>query len=662
MPVIQKGTSVLKAPRKAILLAAGFGTRMRPLSYDLPKALMPLWGKPLVGHLITMMIRWGVREVLVNLHHRADDMMRYLRSQTGGGVRINMSFEPEILGTGGALRKAEWFVGNDPFWVANTDIAADVQAEPFVESFRRTDPVAVLWLDPRKGPRTVEAAGGRIISFRGGTAGCRGGFTFCGLQLVAPELMGYLPPTGFSGVITAYEKAMSAGRTVAGVVVQDSFWSDLGTPDTYIETHAAVMHSWKNREPGACLFNPASLRKNRELTRRKVVVHGFASIADTAIVEPGSRLENSVLWDGAWIKSGSRLTGAIAARDVKIGGSADGVVVRADVLTDVKTVARALDRLGWSRGRVAAQLMPERGSDRAFTLLFNERKRAVLMKYGTARPENARYAGHAVFLRQLGVAVPSILADIPTDRIMVMEYLGSASLEAMAPSLSRTGLLNCYRRVLDCALRLHIPVSSRSQRDLPDMEPPFCSRMYKWERGLMERYYLTERLKLKPAVIKQVMEDLRKVSSALLNQPRVLVHRDFQSSNVLWHGGKPYLIDFQGMRAGPAVYDIASLLCDPYVMLDEDAQIELLDYYRNRCSHSRITEDSFWYGAVERLAQALGAFGRLADQPATARFAAYIDPAVVMMHRALSHLKGLDRIKEVVAGELPPAFSSGRPQ
>ena len=89
-----------------MLLAAGYGTRMRPLSADLPKPMMPLWGKPVIVHIMEMLREWGVRDILVNLHHNPDPLFEHFRKNRLEGVRLCFSFESEILGTGGALRRA----------------------------------------------------------------------------------------------------------------------------------------------------------------------------------------------------------------------------------------------------------------------------------------------------------------------------------------------------------------------------------------------------------------------------------------------------------------------------------------------------------------------------------------------------------------------------
>jgi aminoglycoside/choline kinase family phosphotransferase len=135
-----------------------------------------------------------------------------------------------------------------------------------------------------------------------------------------------------------------------------------------------------------------------------------------------------------------------------------------------------------------------------------------------------------------------------------------------------------------------------------------------------------------------------------------LLHRDLQSSNVLLPRGRPAFIDFQGLRRGPAVYDVASLLCDPYVSLPEELIERLLAWYAAQAPRALgPIVDVFWHGAAQRLVQALGAFGRLAASRDTRRFEEHIPAGLRMLRRAtkrLDFLPSLDTIlQELLVNE-----------
>ena len=152
----------MNIPRKAIVLAAGFGSRLLPLTLLKPKPLFPVWGKPVLGHTLELLHRWGVREVLINAHHQADQILAYLQSRPVKGLKYQVSFEPDILGTGGVLPKACWFLDDRPFWMLNADVMADLDCIPLIKAFEKKSAIASLWLHPERGPRTVEHRDGLV--------------------------------------------------------------------------------------------------------------------------------------------------------------------------------------------------------------------------------------------------------------------------------------------------------------------------------------------------------------------------------------------------------------------------------------------------------------------------------------------------------------------
>jgi len=614
----------MRKPHKAFILAAGFGTRMRPISWVVPKPVLPLWNTPLIFHQIRLLSGWGVRDVLVNLHHGADAVMRATReavAEAGLPLRLDFSFEPAILGTGGALRRAAWFFDDTPFWLINADVAADLNPRALLNDFARHKPLAVLWMEPALGPRTVEVQDGRIATFQSERPGKPDTFTFTGLHLASPRLLRFLPDRPFSSVIEAYEAAMRSGVHVRGIAPAGAFWRDLGSPAQYLDAHRA----WAARS-----------RKHPT---------AFSAVATSAVIGRRCRIEDAVVMAGARIRPGVTLRNAIVAPCTVVCRDIEGPVVPVEaVQDDWSAAALACDALGWDVRDTNANALAPRGSDRAFTRLTCDRESAILIEYGERRPENAAYAAHARFLRRHGIRVPAVLADWPDPRVLLMEDVGSRSLEAEVPGAGPSHIENLYRGVLDQAARLHRIPLARIHRAALDLQPAFSRTIYRWERDLFAARFLGPLLNLSAAQQTLVLRDLARVAAKLESAPPVLVHRDFQSSNVCLHRGGLALIDFQGMRLGPAAYDVASLLCDPYAMLPAPLRERLLDYYLRRAHNPRAVRSIFWFAAVERLAQALGAFGRLSASADTIRFARYIPPALAMMQTALTHLPPLPNL------------------
>lgn len=666
MPYVRTEAS----PRKAILLAAGFGTRMRPLSYGCPKALMPIWGTPTIDRTVAMLHGWGVRDILVNLHDHAARLVRHCLKPTPADMRVSFSYEPEILGTGGAVRHAAWFIGTEPFWLVNTDIVAELSPATLLREQRRTRALAVLWMDSRHGPRTVTLAkDGAVAAFRSPTPGAPGTVTFCGLQWVAPDILRWLPPSGFSSIIEAYQSALSAGRRVAGAVVPHSFWRDMGTPESYREAHQAIREAWRQGRPGAGLYDPAHDRRIRRLRAQGVTIRGVSVVAADAAVEPGAHIEDSIVLSKAHIGRAAFLKNALVAENTTVRGWAAGCAVSADAVSLESGLRAALDALDWPPEHTTLMPFPARGSDRALTRIECGRRSAVVVVYGTGRHENKRYAGHARFLSQQGVPVPNVLCDLPRQRVCALEDVGPITLlDWMRSKPTQPDVETMYRRVLDAMRALHrIPARALTghppwARQAPAwlhripahaltrlaLEPRFSPALYRWERGLMAEHFLVGHMGLHGAAPDDALRDMETVARRLRAASPVLLHRDLQSSNVMLPSGRPVFVDFQGMRLGPAAYDLASLLCDPYVMLGASLQTRLLEHYLGGCSDAESVRALYPWAAVQRLGQALGAYGRLAGDPRTARFAVHIPPALRMMKRILSGMDGLSALKRVI--------------
>ncbi len=640
-------------PHRAFLLAAGLGTRLRPLTYAIPKPMLTLHGEPLIGRIIDNLRGWGVREFLINLHHQPQEVFAYLRQRAlREGLSVQISFEPDILGTGGALKHAAWFLSTGPFWLVNTDIAMALDPAPLLQAFARGRPLAALWMTDEKGPRTVEVRAGQVVSFRAEHPGRAGTYTFCGLHLVAPQVLAHLPATRCSSIIEAYEHALRRGETVAGVTAPGAYWNDVGTPERYL----AATFDAAGR--GAA-FRPAPRQTAvlRALRAGGVRLRGAVAVEHGVCAAPGATVSDSVLMDRVALGPRARVDRAILGRGVRVNGAVSGVVVRADGAGSPPAWWLVLDALGWPAAGTIVQALPVRGSDRDFCRLRHGRHRAMLIRYGDQRPENAHYAEHARFLLSRGLDVPAVLLDRPDLRLSVLEDLGDTSLETLyghaAHRATRRGVgpARRYRRVLDTLLRLHA-TPQRSLRRLP-LQPPLDAALFAWERDLFDRHFLCGCLHLRAAARRGALRDVETLAARLGAAPHGLAHRDMQSSNVMVTARRLVLIDFQGMRWGPVAYDLASLLCDPYVMLAAPVQDALLNYYCAGRRDGAAVRASFWPAAVQRLAQALGAYGRLSALPGMERFRLHIPHALTMLRRALNHLPELTELRALVEHRAP---------
>jgi aminoglycoside/choline kinase family phosphotransferase/dTDP-glucose pyrophosphorylase len=256
-----------------------------------------------------------------------------------------------------------------------------------------------------------------------------------------------------------------------------------------------------------------------------------------------------------------------------------------------------------------------RGSERVF---FKCDKGVIILYDDSNRVENALYAGHSRYLLSKGVSVPKVVLDLPEIKSLVLEFAGKEKSLTYAD----------YIKVIDLLL-LFGPLANDPEIGNIGLLAPFDSDTWKWERELFEKYCL--RGMFNTAMPKDVLDELMDVAKELGREPLALVHRDFQSTNIMWKDDEPVLIDFQGMRLGPQVYDLASLIYDPYVKVDEEERTRLIDYYVVKSSRS--VGRLIYKAAVQRLIQCLGAYGRLI-QVGQNSFSKFIIPALENLYRA----------------------------
>ena len=562
--------------KKAVVLAAGFGTRLRPLTLVRPKPLLPVWGVPMLERILRMLESWGVDEIAVNAHWQAPQVRQFVWNRKGR-AKVTVAEEPEILGTGGVLNPLRGFLGDGPFWLVNGDVVAEgLDPQPIADAFERSGGFAACWLSDTQGPRTVEAdPEGRICNWKSDVPGDVGTYTYCGCALLSRQVFDYLQPSGFSTIVQAYEKAMMEdAKFVVGVAEAHAFWGDAGTLESYLEIHNAL-------DPDRFEENP------------------------------------NVLFEGVKLVESADLGGCVVTGGL-VGGAFERTALVGLDQIDAPRLAALADALGWPRADVACGFLGARGSDRSFWRFVYGDERAIAIEYDDAkRPENARYASHARLLAEAGVPVPRVLADVPAQKALALEDIDGDSLEDRA---KRRGadLVKLYAPVVTALRTLHEKGTELALAQNVTLEPAFGPELYAWERDLFETYCVKERFGY-DGLPDAVRADLEVVAAELQRQRPVLVHRDFQSSNVLYRAdGSFAFIDFQGMRLGAAAYDLASLLYDPYVPLGEQARASLARLY---------PVEKLAFGAVQRLVQALGAFGRLASvgQP---QFGRHVAPAL----------------------------------
>ncbi len=275
----------------------------------------------------------------------------------------------------------------------------------------------------------------------------------------------------------------------------------------------------------------------------------------------------------------------------------------------------------------------------------------ILVRDLGEKEENKHYAALANFLSKHGVPVPSVLAVDHSKGLLWLEDLGESDLWAFRNE-SWEIRRPLYESVLRGVLRLHrIPIDHATELHL---QKEFDEHLYRWEQEYFAEHCLGGIFGLseKPRASLLAAPAMRRLAAELAAEPRQLVHRDFQSQNIMIRDGQAWFIDFQGMRPGLAQYDLASLLCDPYVGLSAAERDYLLNFYRGMVLDvsgevSEKFDRIFWKCAAQRLMQALGAYGFLSLQCGKSTFRSHVSPALARLREVLEKLHPDDRLDEL---------------
>ena len=291
------------------------------------------------------------------------------------------------------------------------------------------------------------------------------------------------------------------------------------------------------------------------------------------------------------------------------------------------------------------------GSDRSFYRVRMGQRTLILVKYSGQKEENRHYVRIAEVLAALGVRTPKIYFHDENEGLIWMEDLGEHDLWSYREEPWPTRRAH-YQSALEEVYRLHTRGWEGLARFPFTLQIEFNAALYRWEQryffeNCLGRYFgnLQDPSRAERMAAMPVWEE---IANKLAAWPRVLVHRDFQSQNVLMHGGHAHLIDFQGMRPGLAHYDLASLLYDPYVRISPAERGELIDYYlglgrRHDLGANRAQFDEVYrLCATQRLMQALGAYGYLGLVRGRSEFLTHMPVAVGSLREVTAGIAGLE--------------------
>lgn len=294
------------------------------------------------------------------------------------------------------------------------------------------------------------------------------------------------------------------------------------------------------------------------------------------------------------------------------------------------------------------------GSDRSYYRLWRDGKPfCILMHYGDEKEENHYYAEIAQFLKEIKIPAPEILNHDAQKKLIWMQDLGEVDLYAQR-ELPWQQRRKGYRAVLEIIRHLHDEGLAALQKKTVRMMEGFDERLYRWEQNYFWEQTAQEVFGIHPASEKKnkAQEELDALNRRLCALPSCLVHRDFQSHNIMLVDNTPHLIDFQGMRTGTRFYDLGSLLFDPYVELTDEQRLDLLKFYyglgKNDLDWTRF-EHAFYEASMQRLMQALGAYGFLGLKRKKKQFLKFIPSALEHLGDAIEKSGNFSEFKKIVS-------------
>lgn len=293
---------------KAMILAAGYGTRLKPLTFKRPKALMPVANIPMVDRTIAYLKQHGVTEIIVNAHHMHHQIISHFADAIPHGIPIHVAVEEHILGTGGGIKNVEGFWDSEPFVVINVDIITDINLTAAIHTHRKNHNLVTLVLHdyPQFNQVKVDPQG-KIRDFYD-TAG-PGLLAFTGIHVLSKPALDYIPPARYYNIIEAYRSIINDSNAVGSYVSKDHYWTDMGSIDSYIQANKEMVGKEGVLVDGDSVIQPGA------------TIEGWGVIGANTIIGESATIRDSIVWDGVKIGKSASIVNSIITQEVAAGST-----------------------------------------------------------------------------------------------------------------------------------------------------------------------------------------------------------------------------------------------------------------------------------------------------------------------------------------------------
>ncbi|KMP11778.1 hypothetical protein UR09_02345 [Candidatus Nitromaritima sp. SCGC AAA799-A02] len=318
---------------RAMVLAAGFGTRLQPLTRVFPKPMFPVLGRPLLAHTLDLLHSASIRDIAVNIHHLPDLIVDYFtKEHPPAHLNLHFSREEQILGTAGGIKKLQGFLEGGPFVVINSDVVTDLDLSPVMEFHQAKGSCLTLVVRQDCSPEQfdpIEICGdGRIAHFVGASSMNLPDDTtrvmFTGIQIMEPEIFQRIPEGKFRGTAEdIFPRMIDEGLPVYGYLY-DGYWKDMGNRESYLQANADALDGKvklkgiSSHEPEGALIVPPALVGRDCRIARDVQIGPYTVIDPGCTVKSGAVIENSVLWGGVTVGAGASIKHSVIAQNTAV--------------------------------------------------------------------------------------------------------------------------------------------------------------------------------------------------------------------------------------------------------------------------------------------------------------------------------------------------------
>ncbi len=306
-----------------MILAGGLSTRLYPLTKQVPKPLVPVVGSPNAAHVIQYLTSYGFNEIAINVHYLADMIVEALGDGSAYGARIEYLHEKELLGSAGAVKQMQEFLGGDSFLVIGCDDLTDMRLDRIVAFHKEKSALATIGLVERQEVDqygvVVTDASDRITGFQEkpaqGTE--RSKLVNTGIYVFTPEIFEQIPTGAFYDFgKNVFPSLQQAGAAFYGFDARGAQWHDIGTPAEYRAATADVL-TGRLRVPGISVQNAVWVGRDTEVAKTARIV-GPSVIGDGVRIGDDARIERSIIWQGSRIGKGAVLRDAIVGMNYEV--------------------------------------------------------------------------------------------------------------------------------------------------------------------------------------------------------------------------------------------------------------------------------------------------------------------------------------------------------